>query len=130
MVQQRPTTSEAVLVDVRMLQHVTMMLMLLSITTMGHALSQLLPTSIVTATAWWQLTVLVSVADQLLRMSAAFAEGQELQKELVTATAMFLTSVVFVVVQASLKVLVTATATLLMSAVNAAATEAHVLSLM
>ena len=151
MVQQRPTTSEAVLVDVRMLQHVTMML--LSITTMGHALSQLLPTSIVTATAWWQLTVLASVEDLPLKTSVEFAEDQELQKELVTATAMLLTSVVFVVAMASLKVLATATATFLTSvafvvvqasltvlvtatailptsAAFAAVTEAHVLSRM
>ena len=74
---------------------------------MVHALSQLLPTSIVTATAWWQLTVLVSVAEKLLKTSAAYA-----------------------VVLASLTVLVTATATFLTIAVNAAATEAHVLSRM
>ena len=79
--------------------------------TTGLVCTQLLPTSIVTATAWWQLTVLVSVADQLLRMSAAFAEGQELQKELVTATAMFLTSVVFVEVAVFLQAIAIAMAT-------------------
>ena len=65
---------------------------------MVYALSQLLPTSIATATAWWQLTVLVSVEELPLKMSAEFAEEQELLTVHATATATSWTSAACVVV--------------------------------